>query len=86
MAGEFAGGARWCLVSTPSYYVGNDGSTVWDFEDAFDLSRRRSDAVEYIVRAGRKTPDPREDLRKAVTCIEREIALYERRASQAGGK
>ena len=66
------------LPGCPAYYVGSSGSTVWDFEEDFGLSRRRSDAVEYIVRAGLKTSDPRGDLEKAISCLQREIEEIER--------
>lgn len=65
-------------MSVPSYYVGADGSPAWDFLENFNLNYNRGCALKYLVRAGRKTPDPRDDLRKAIACLAREIELYDR--------
>jgi hypothetical protein len=61
----------------PSYYVGKTGMQAWDAIEEYKLNYNRGCAWKYIVRAGRKTEDPREDLRKAIACLEREIELYE---------
>jgi hypothetical protein len=63
---------------TPDYYIGADGSQAWDAIENWGLNYNLGCAWKYIVRAGRKTPDPREDLRKAIRCIERQIQIYER--------
>lgn len=73
-------------MSVPAYYLGKSGAPAWDALEDFGLGYNLGCAWKYIARAGRKTPDPREDLRKAVRCIEREIECYERRGSLAGGK
>lgn len=74
------------MSATPHYYLGADGSQAWDSIENYGLNYNRGCAWKYIVRAGRKTPDPREDLRKAIHCLEREILIYEQRAAGTGGK
>lgn len=64
-------------MSAPSYYVGKTGAPAWDAIEEYGLNYNRGCAWKYLVRAGRKTPDPRDDLRKAIACIEREIEVYE---------
>lgn len=60
---------------TPEYYIGNDGRDVFKVVDNFNLSFARGCALKYLVRAGAKPHnDVIEDLRKAIDCIEREIA------------
>jgi hypothetical protein len=72
-------------MSVPAYYLGKDGSPAWDvIENFLDGGYNLGCAFKYMVRAGKKTADPREDLRKAIRCIEREIEVYERRAARAG--
>jgi hypothetical protein len=53
-------------VNSPRYYVGKSGREVIEITHLFMLGPDLTQAVNYIMRAGRKTPDPREDLRKAV--------------------
>ncbi len=61
----------------PSYYVGRTGREAWDEIEEYKLNYNRGCAWKYLVRAGRKTSDPRDDLRKAIACIEREIEVFE---------
>lgn len=63
--------------TAPAYYHGRTGRVAWDEIEEYQLNYNLGCAWKYIVRAGRKTPDPREDLRKAIACIEREIELYD---------
>ncbi len=60
----------------PHYYVRNDIEAAKVIE-AFELTWNVGNAVAYLLRAGKKTPDPLEDLKKAYAHIGREIALLE---------
>jgi hypothetical protein len=67
-------------MSVPAYYLGTDGTPAWDaIETYLDGKYNLGCAFKYMVRAGKKSPDPREDLRKARRCIEREIELADAR-------
>lgn len=48
-----------------------------DVIEALGLNFNRGNALKYVWRAGRKTPDPLFDLRKARLFIDREIARIE---------
>lgn len=59
-------------VNHPSHYVGfSNGAEVIDITE--NLSFNLGNVVKYVSRAGRKTEDPIEDLRKAKFYLEREI-------------
>lgn len=60
-------------VNHPEHYT-SGGVEVIDAIEAWGLGYHLGNAVKYIARAGKKTPDPREDLRKAIWYIERAIA------------
>lgn len=62
-------------MKPPSYYIGKDGSPAWDVIENYALGYNLGCVLKYIVRAGKKTEDPTEDLRKAIHCIEREIEV-----------
>ena len=55
----------------PDYYK-SGGMEAFDVIDAFDLGFNLGNAFKYIARAGKKN-DKIEDLRKAVTYLNREI-------------
>ena len=55
----------------PDYYK-SGGMEALDVIDAFDLNFNLGNAFKYIARAGKKG-DKAEDLRKAVTYLNREI-------------
>ena len=55
----------------PDYYK-SGGMEAFDVIDAFDLDFNLGNAFKYIARAGKKG-DKAEDLRKAVTYLNREI-------------
>ena len=57
----------------PDYYKGKDGKDVTDFIVAQELGFFSGNIIKYIVRAGRKTKDPIEDLLKAKEYLERLI-------------
>lgn len=65
----------------PSYYQGDGGMQPWDVIRAFGLDFFTGNAVKYICRAGRKNPDPLEDLRKARTYLNEKIRELEAAAS-----
>lgn len=52
-------------VKAPSHYRGKSGRQSIDITHAYRLGPDLTQAVDYILRAGRKTPDPRQDLAKA---------------------
>ena len=59
----------------PDYYK-SGGLEAFDVIDAFDLGFNLGNAFKYIARAGKKG-DKAEDLRKAVTYLNREIEKEE---------
>lgn len=59
-------------VNHPSHYTGfSNGAEVIDITE--NLSFNLGNVVKYVARAGRKTADPVEDLRKAKFYLEREL-------------
>lgn len=60
----------------PDYYK-SGGLEAFDVIDAFDLDFNLGNAFKYIARAGKKG-DKAEDLRKAVTYLNREIEKEEK--------
>lgn len=52
-------------VNAPSHYRGSSGIQSIDITHAYRLGPDLTQAVDYILRAGRKTADPRQDLAKA---------------------
>lgn len=61
----------------PNYYRVKSGHDVFDAARDFGLDPQATCALKYLVRAGKKTADPREDLRKAIVCIERMVEFWE---------
>ena len=61
----------------PDYYK-SGGMEAFDVIDAFDLDFNLGNAFKYIARAGKKG-DKAEDLRKAVTYLNREIEKEEKK-------
>lgn len=53
-------------VNAPAHYRGRSGLQSIEITHAYRLGPDLTQAVDYILRAGRKTPDPRQDLAKAV--------------------
>lgn len=60
----------------PDYYK-SGGLEAFDVIDAFDLNFNLGNAFKYIARAGKKR-NKAEDLRKAVTYLNREIEKAEK--------
>jgi hypothetical protein len=69
------------MSKVPDYYVGIDPSgakmVAWDVLEAFELNYNKGCALKYLLRAGKKTEDPTRDLKCAIHCLERELALRE---------
>lgn len=63
-------------MSVPAYYLGKTGKPAWLAIDEWRLGYNLGCAWKYIARAGRKTPDPTEDLKKARDMLDRAIELY----------
>ena len=63
-------------INAPSHYRGRSGREAIEITHAYRLGPDLTQAVDYILRAGRKTPDPRQDLAKA--------AFYLRYAANSG--
>ncbi len=57
----------------PSYYK-RAGIEAFDVIDAFELTYHVGAATAYLLRAGKKTPDAREDIAKAIRHLQRELA------------
>ena len=66
-------------MTAPVYYLGRDNAPAWDAIENWGLNYNLGCAWKYIVRAGKKSPDPTDDLRKAIHCLEREIEVRGRR-------
>jgi hypothetical protein len=58
-------------VNHPQHYKFSNGAEVIDLTE--NLSFNLGNVVKYVARAGRKTDDPTEDLRKAQFYLNREI-------------
>lgn len=57
-------------INHPGHYK-VDGMEVIDVIEAFGLGFHLGNAVKYILRAGRKTVEPAEDIKKAIWYLER---------------
>lgn len=63
-------GARILPRKQQGYYQGKDGKDVFYIAENWGLNFARANAIKYIIRAGRKTKDEREDFRKAIQCLQ----------------
>jgi hypothetical protein len=61
----------------PKYYK-NYSIQVTDAIESWGLSFVQGNIIKYIVRAGKKTADPFDDLNKALWYLERELSKYGR--------
>jgi hypothetical protein len=59
-------------VDHPAHYQAG-GIEAIDVIEAYGLNFSLGSAVKYLLRAGRKTADPREDLEKALWFVGREL-------------
>jgi len=66
---------RYDAVDRPAHYVGAGGLEVITIVEGYGLGAHLSQALQYVLRSGRKTADPREDLRKAAWWLRR-ASLY----------
>ncbi|QII11220.1 hypothetical protein KsCSTR_18410 [Candidatus Kuenenia stuttgartiensis] len=57
-------------INHPPHYQAN-GMEVIDVIEAFGLGFHMGNAVKYILRAGKKTDNPKEDVQKAIWYLER---------------
>lgn len=62
----------------PSYY-NRGGIVCWEAIEAWGLNYNTATALKYLMRAGHKTPDPRQDLKKAIHCLEHELECLDKR-------
>lgn len=69
-------------INHPSYYGGKIECI--DYIDAHNLGFSLGNAVKYITRAGRKSVDAREDLKKAVWYLQHEIVRLDKQAAERG--
>lgn len=53
------------IVDHPAHYQGADGLEAIDVIERYDLGYHLGNALKYLVRAGKKTPDASTDLKKA---------------------
>jgi len=58
-------------VTAPSHYRGTSGLQSIEVTEAWRLGPHLTQAVDYLLRAGRKSADPRQDLLKAAWYIRR---------------
>jgi hypothetical protein len=72
----------------PSYYTGKlYGYSAKNIVDDFQLSAWTSQAVQYILRAGKKEGNsPEQDIQKAINVLHFELdKLYEQSKTRTGG-
>lgn len=67
-------------ISHPAYY--NHGIECIDYIQSHDFGFCLGNAIKYITRAGYKTDDPREDLKKAIRYLEFEIEDIEKKEGE----
>lgn len=60
----------------PEHYKPGDVYEAINVIEAWGLGFCLGNAVKYICRAGKKTPDAREDLLKAIWYLQREAGVY----------
>jgi hypothetical protein len=61
-------------VNHPSHYGGRDNPyEAIKIIEAYKLGFHLGNAIKYILRAGKKTSDPTEDLEKAIFYLKRHI-------------
>jgi hypothetical protein len=64
--------------SSKSYYS-QSGFECWDVIEALGLNYNLGCVLKYLFRAGKKTPDPKGDLKKAISYLERELEMLPKR-------
>lgn len=61
------------IINNPPHYRGANGMQAIDVIEAFELNYHLGNVVKYVLRCGKKSASPLEDLKKARWYIEREI-------------
>lgn len=69
-------------VEHPEHYNQINGVECIDVVENFNFNI--GNAIKYLWRAGKKTADPTEDLRKAAWYVNREIERVKKEAEHAG--
>ena len=73
-------------ATKPNYYrvsVKGQACDVFDLEEALGLGMKLGTALKYMTRAGDKDPSKHvEDLKKAIECLNREIASIEAKVTK----
>jgi hypothetical protein len=69
-------------INHPAHYGGDDTYEHIKVVDAWGLDYRLGNATKYICRAGKKTEDPTEDLKKAIWFIKSKIEQLEREKAE----
>jgi hypothetical protein len=64
-------------IDRPAHYNFSDLQPI-DAAITWGLDYLRGNALKYLVRAGRKTPDPREDIKKAIFYLKRFVEEYDK--------
>lgn len=70
------------MINHPPHYMAG-GLEVIDIIETYGLGYHLGNAVKYILRGGRKTNDPRNDLKKAIWYLDR---ATDRNAPLGGGR
>lgn len=58
------------IINHPAHYKSGNMETI-EVIEAFGLGFHLGNAIKYILRAGRKTEDEREDIKKAIWYLNR---------------
>lgn len=73
------------MINHPAHYHAAGGYEVIEIIEAWGLNFARGNALKYLARAGLKDPrTERQDLKKALWYIERELERLEREAGEEG--
>lgn len=68
-------------INHPSHYKEGNFEVI-DIIEAFKLSFHLGNATKYILRAGRKTTDDLEDIKKAIWYLNRHVELKSKKQKQ----
>lgn len=72
-------------IDHPDHYHASSGVEVIDAIEAWDLDFHTGNVVKYVARAGRKSPDPLDDLLKAQWYLNRAIGRLQRGKGASDG-
>jgi hypothetical protein len=68
------------MIDHPEHYGGKDNKfEVINIIEAYNLNFSLGNAIKYILRAGKKSDNPIEDLKKAAWYIKRQIEFLEKK-------